>query len=83
MTDAAAPQPDDHRSVHTEAVQGVVDRIISWQDGATVDVVRAELVKGLTEVGVEVPESVLDEVVRRVNDGTDHFDVGPLLGEDV
>ena len=82
MTDEARPLPDDHRSARLEASQAVVDRITSWQDGATEDVVRSELLKGLAEVGVEVPDSFVDEVVRRVTDGTEHFDVAPLLGED-
>jgi hypothetical protein len=37
-----------------EAVQAVVDRVTSWQDGATEGTVHDELTKGFTEVGVEV-----------------------------
>lgn len=44
-----------------EAVQAVVDRVTSWQDGATEGTVAEELRKGFTEAGVEVPE---DDVVR-------------------
>ncbi len=72
--------PGGDRSAHVEAVQAVVDRITSWQDGATDDVVRAELLKGLQEAGVSVPDAVVDEVVRRVGDeDSGHFDVEPLL----
>lgn len=82
MTDEARLFPDDHRSARVEATQAVVDRITSWQDGAAEDVVRAELLTGLEEVGPEVPETFVHEVVRRVNEGTDHFDVAPLRGSD-
>jgi hypothetical protein len=44
-----------------EAVQAVVDRVTSWQDGATEGTVAAELRKGFDEVGVQVAE---DDVAR-------------------
>jgi hypothetical protein len=34
-----------------EAVQGVVDRVLSWQAGAPEETVREELEKGLLKVG--------------------------------
>jgi len=39
-----------------EAVQAVVDRVTSWQDGATEGTVEEELRKGFAEVGVEVAD---------------------------
>ncbi|WP_028644315.1 hypothetical protein [Nocardioides sp. URHA0020] len=47
-----------------EAIQAVVDRVTSWQDGATESTVETELRKGFTEVGVDVP----DEDVTRLAD---------------
>lgn len=44
-----------------EAVQAVVDRVTSWQDGATEGTVAEELRKGFGEVGVDVSE---DDVAR-------------------
>ena len=44
-----------------EAVQAVVDRVTSWQDGATEGTVAEELRKGASEVGVDLSE---DEVTR-------------------
>ena len=64
-----------------EAVQAVVDRITSWQDGATEETVRDELQRGLAQADLEVPADFVDEVVRRVREGSEHFDVQPLLGE--
>ncbi len=50
-----------------EAVQAVVDRVLSYQGGAPADTVRAELVKGLSEVHEEMPESWLDETAERIS----------------
>lgn len=44
-----------------EAVQAVVDRVTSWQDGATEGTVEQELRTGLEEAGVDLPE---DDVVK-------------------
>jgi len=48
----------------TEAIQAVVDRVTSYQDGAEERVVETELRDGLREVGVEVS----DADVRRLAD---------------
>lgn len=79
MVDQSSADQGEVRSARVEAVQAVVDRIISWQDGATEDVVREELLKGLSEAGVAVPDTFVDEVVRRVRANTEHFEVEPLL----
>ena len=42
-----------------EAIQAVVDRVTSWQDGAPEGTVEDELVKGFDEAGVDVSQ---DEV---------------------
>ena len=64
----------------TEVVQAVVDRIVSWQEGADRPTIRAELDAALTEAGVELDESVRQRIVERVSDQTPHFDVRELLG---
>jgi len=70
------------QSVKVEAVQAVVDRITSWQDGATEETVRDELLRGMAEAHVDVPANFVEEVVRRVRGGSEHFDVEPLLDDD-
>ena len=51
-------QSDGHGSGYSddqlEAIQAVVDRVTSWQDGATEGTVVDELRRGLDEVGVSV-----------------------------
>lgn len=39
-----------------QAIQAVVDRVTSWQDGATEGTVADELRKGFEEAGIEVAE---------------------------
>jgi hypothetical protein len=39
-----------------DAIQNVVDRVASWQDGATEGTVEDELRKGIDEVGVELED---------------------------
>jgi hypothetical protein len=55
MTDNSELRNEDDN----EAVQAVVDRVLSWQEGAPVDTVREELEKGLAEIGESRPEEWL------------------------
>jgi hypothetical protein len=47
-----------------ETIQAVVDRVTSWQDGATEGTVEHELRDGFREAGVDVP----DDDVKRLAD---------------
>lgn len=47
-----------------DAIQAVVDRVSSWQDGATESTIEGELREGFGEVGVDVS----DDDVRRLAD---------------
>jgi len=51
-------------SAELEAIQNVVDRVTSWQDGATEGTVEKELRDGFGEAGVDVS----DEEVRKLAD---------------
>jgi hypothetical protein len=55
---------DGNSTEKYEAIQAVVDRVTSWQDGATEGTVADELRKGFGEAGVDVP----DEDVTRLAD---------------
>lgn len=46
-----------HSTEKIEAVQGVVDRVSSYQDGAPEGTVESELRKGLDEAGVQLEDS--------------------------
>ena len=51
---------DGYRAVmtdeRTEAIQAVLDRVTSWQDGAPEGTVEAELRKGFTEAGIDMSD---------------------------
>ena len=53
------PTPDNPE---LEAIQLVVDRVSSWQDGATEGTVAEELRKGFDEAGVEVEPDEVDRL---------------------
>jgi hypothetical protein len=50
-----------------DAVQAVVDRVLSWHAGAPAETVRAELEKGLSEVGETRDDQWLQETAERIS----------------
>ena len=50
-----------------EAVQAVVDRVLSWQEGAPVETVREELEKGLSAIGETRSEEWLQDNAERIS----------------
>lgn len=49
-----------------QAVQGVVDRVSAYQDGAPEGTVETELRKGLTEAGVELDEAHVTALAEKI-----------------
>ncbi len=70
MTDTGNPDEDAARG---EAVQAVVDRVSSWQHGATDGTVLEELRKGLAEAGVDLEESEVARLAEAIE-----ADSGPV-----
>lgn len=56
-----------HDAADSEAVQAVVDRVLSWHPGAPVDTVRKELEDGLAQVGESMPEEWLQQTAERIS----------------
>jgi hypothetical protein len=50
-----------------EAVQAVVDRVLSYQGGAPADTVRRELENGLSEIGESRDEDWLQSNAERIS----------------
>jgi hypothetical protein len=50
-----------------EAVQAVVDRVLSYQAGAPADTVRQELAEGLTRIGEERSDDWLRSNAERIS----------------
>lgn len=63
----------------TEILQAVVDRVTSWQDGATEETVRTELDDALADSEVDVDQDTRDRIVSRIVEDGAHFDVTEVL----
>jgi len=59
-----------------EAVQAVVDRALSYQAGAPIETVSAELTRGLDEAGETMPAQWIAQTAERISS------VDPALRED-
>lgn len=63
----------------TEAVQAVVDRITSYQDGAPEGTVEKELRDALTETDVDLTDAQISKVVAAIESGEGTVDVSSVL----
>jgi hypothetical protein len=64
-----------------EAVQAVVDRVSSYQDGAPEGTVEKELRDGLSEVGVDVTDDEVTKLASAIEAEHGAVSVGDVLGE--
>ncbi len=62
-----------------EAIQAVVDRVTSWQDGATEGTVADELRHGADEVGVELSEDDVRKLADAIEDRHGAVDAQAVL----
>lgn len=62
-----------------EAVQAVVDRVSSWQDGATEGTVASELRKGAAEVGVDLTEDEIEKLADAIESEHGTVDAAAVL----
>ena len=78
MTDETADQTAvDEAKV--AALQGVVDRLASWQDGAEEKTLREELDEGLQEAGIDVDDDVRGRIVEHLRENPEHVDARTFL----
>ena len=61
------------------ALQAVVDRLASWQDGATEKTLREELDEGLDEAGIDVGDDVRERIVAHLREDASHIDARAFL----
>jgi len=71
---------NEYSETELEAVQAVVDRVRSYQDGAPGGTVREELVAGLSEAGVAVEEEDLDGLAAAIEDAHGTVAAADVLG---
>ncbi|TCI99837.1 hypothetical protein [Aeromicrobium sp. IC_218] len=67
-------------NIDLEAIQNVVDRVTSWQDGATEGTVEDELRKGFTEAGVQVSDDDVTKLADAIQDKHGAVDAAEVLG---
>ena len=79
LDDVTGDDPDRSDDPRVEVLQAVVDRIVSWQEGADDATVRTELDDALSQAGIDVDEATKQRIVDRVSGETPHFDVRELL----
>ena len=64
ITENTDPSLDER----AQAIQAVVDRVTSWQDGATEGTVEQELRDGFAEAGVDVPHDDVRKLAGAIQD---------------
>ncbi|MTB89500.1 hypothetical protein H9L21_15025 [Aeromicrobium senzhongii] len=67
-------------NIDLEAIQTVVDRVTSWQDGATEGTVEEELQKGFSEVGIDVSDDHVTALAEAIQSRHGTVDAGDVLG---
>jgi len=70
----------NHSKDELTAVQAVVDRVTSWQDGATEGTVETELRKGLDEVGISLDDTEVGKLADAIQDQHGAVDATAILG---
>jgi hypothetical protein len=71
---------DTRSSEELEAIQAVVDRVTSWQDGATEGTVEKELRDGFSEAGVDVPDDDVKKLADAIQDEHGAVQAADVLG---
>jgi len=67
-------------NIDLEAIQNVVDRVTSWQDGATEGTVESELRDGFSEAGVQVADDDVKKLADAIQDKHGAVSAAEVLG---
>ncbi|CAN7451744.1 hypothetical protein [Knoellia sp. LjRoot47] len=70
---------DQLMEAKVEALQAVLDRVLSWREGATEGTVREELDSALDEAGIDLGEPARERMVEHIHEGNEHVDVRTFL----
>ena len=71
---------DQHDSDHLEAIQVVVDRVSSYQDGAPEGTVEKELKNGLDEAGLSLSDAEVTQLAEAIEAEHGGVDAASVLG---
>ena len=80
MSTPTADSPAGRTPEELEALQAVVDRVSSYQDGAPEGTVEKELRSGLSEAGLELEDGQVTTLVEAIESDGGEVDVAALLG---
>lgn len=69
-----------HSTEELEAIQGVTDRVTSWQDGATEGTVEEELRKGLDQAGVQLGDDDVTTLATAIEERHGAVNAAEVLG---
>jgi hypothetical protein len=69
-----------HSTEELEAIQAVVDRVTSWQDGAPEGTVERELGDGFAKAGVQVSDEDRSRLAAAIEDKHGAVDASTILG---
>jgi hypothetical protein len=69
-----------HSMEELEAIQNVVDRVSSYQDGATESTVERELGDGLAEAGLQVSDEDVARLAAAIEDEHGSVSAASVLG---
>jgi hypothetical protein len=69
----------DYTTEQVETIRAVVDRVSSYQDGATEGTVETELREGFDEAGVDVSARHIEALVSQINQDGDPVPLEDLL----
>ena len=78
MSEETVDQPDVVEA-KVAALQAVVDRLASWQDGAEEKTLREELDEGLDEAGIDVTDDVRERIIEHLREDASHVDARQFL----
>lgn len=70
----------DYTDEEIQTVQGVLDRVSSYQDGAPEGTVLAELRKGFDEAGIEVEADDLQKLADAIDEDAGEVSAADVLG---
>lgn len=81
MTTSPEDQGNSTRSSEElEAIQGVVDRVSSYQDGATEGTVEKELRSALAETDISLDDAEVTRLAEAIESEHGAVDAGSVLG---
>jgi len=70
----------EYTSEEFEAIQAVVDRVTSWQDGAPEGTVLTELREKFDEAGIDLEDSDVTKLADAITDEHGAIDAATVLG---